>query len=53
MGSKKLDYVQITVRLPPKLYNLLSQYAENRTLTIQDAILVILLNSFDMVEVGQ
>lgn len=49
MGNKSLTYIQLTIRLPPKLYTLLEEYADERSLTKQDAIVVILLDYFGLI----
>ena len=38
----KSDYVQLTVRLPPKFYQVLESMANKYSLTLQDTMLLIL-----------
>ena len=45
----KSEYVQVTVRLPPKVYQILARYAEERSLTLQDAFVVVLLDYFGLI----
>ncbi len=47
--GKGAQYVQITIRLPPKVYQILEQYAGERTLTLQDALVIILLDYFGLI----
>jgi len=44
------DYVQLTVRLPPKLYSLVRRYAQEWGLSMQDAVVFLLLSLFEEVE---
>jgi len=44
------DYVQLTVRLPPRLHALIKKYAEEWGLSMQDAIVFLLLGVFEEVE---
>ena len=42
MGGR--DYIQLTVRLPPKVYQRLEQLSREWSLTMQDTIVVVLLD---------
>jgi len=48
-GSSR-EYVQLTVRLPPKLHELVKRYAQEWGLIMQDAIVYLLLSIFEEVE---
>jgi hypothetical protein len=38
------DYKQLTVRLPIKAYEILKKFAEDYGLTLQDAILIVIMD---------
>ena len=53
MGNKSLEYRQISIRIPPKFFEKIQEMARELSTTIQDTILIILKEYFDMIEEGE
>ena len=45
--GKNIQYIQVTVRLPPKIYDFINEFAQENGLTLQDAIIIILFNCIE------
>ncbi len=50
MRRNKVDYVELHVRVPPGLYKRIEEYAGRWGLSLQDAVVFLLLSLFEEVE---